>query len=100
LDQREVEKLHNEELRNLYSSQSIIRKIKSRRMRWVGHVAQRGDEECIKDIGGIARRKETTSKTKNTSTLALRVVGGDEKGSLEPQTVKYGHEAHGIQTRE
>jgi hypothetical protein len=32
-------KLHNEELHNLYTSLSIIRMIKSRRMRWVGHVA-------------------------------------------------------------
>jgi hypothetical protein len=32
-------KLHNEELHDLYSSSSIIRIIKSRRMRWVGHVA-------------------------------------------------------------
>jgi hypothetical protein len=31
-------KLHNEELRDLYSSLSIIRIIKSRRMRWAGHV--------------------------------------------------------------
>jgi hypothetical protein len=27
----------------------------------------------------------------NTSTLALRVVGGDEKGRFESETVKYGH---------
>jgi hypothetical protein len=33
-------KLHNEELHNLYSSASIIRVIKSRRMRWAGHVAR------------------------------------------------------------
>jgi hypothetical protein len=33
-------KLHNEELRNLYSSPSIIRIIKSRRMRWAGNVAR------------------------------------------------------------
>jgi hypothetical protein len=33
-------KLHNEELRDLYSSPSIIRIIKSRRMRWEGHVAR------------------------------------------------------------
>jgi hypothetical protein len=32
-------KLHNEELHDLYSSPSIIRIIKSRRMRWTGHVA-------------------------------------------------------------
>jgi hypothetical protein len=36
-------KLHNEELRSLYSSPSIIRMIKSRRMRWVGHVARMGE---------------------------------------------------------
>jgi hypothetical protein len=35
-------KLHNEELHNLYSSPSIIRTIKSRRMRWSGHVARMG----------------------------------------------------------
>jgi hypothetical protein len=38
-------KLHNEELHNLYSSRSIIRIIKSRRMRWVGHVARMGRRE-------------------------------------------------------
>jgi hypothetical protein len=31
-------KLHNEEIHNLYSSPNIIRMIKSRRMRWAGHV--------------------------------------------------------------
>jgi hypothetical protein len=36
-------KLHNEELRDLYSSPSIIRIIKSRRMRWAGHVARMGE---------------------------------------------------------
>jgi hypothetical protein len=33
-------KLHNEELHDLYSSPSIIRIIKARRMRWAGHVAR------------------------------------------------------------
>jgi hypothetical protein len=32
-------KLHNEELRNLFSLPSIIRMIKTRKMRWAGHVA-------------------------------------------------------------
>jgi hypothetical protein len=35
-------KLHNEELHNLYFSQNIIRMIKSRRIRWAGHVARMG----------------------------------------------------------
>jgi hypothetical protein len=35
-------KLHNEELHNLYSSTSIIRMIKSRRMKCAGHVARKG----------------------------------------------------------
>jgi hypothetical protein len=37
-------KLHNEELRDLYSSPSIIRIIKSRKMRWAGHVARMGEK--------------------------------------------------------
>jgi hypothetical protein len=36
-------KLHNEELHGLYSSPSIIRVIKARRMRWVRHVARMGE---------------------------------------------------------
>jgi hypothetical protein len=40
-----VEKLHNEELRDLYSSLNIITIIKSRRMRWAGHVARIGEEK-------------------------------------------------------
>jgi hypothetical protein len=36
-------KLHNEELHNLYSSPSVIRMTKSRRMRWGGHVARMGE---------------------------------------------------------
>jgi hypothetical protein len=37
-------KLHNEELHDLYSSPSIIRIIKARRMRWSGHVARIGEK--------------------------------------------------------
>jgi hypothetical protein len=39
----EWRKLQNGELHNLYSSPDIIRQIKSRRMRWVGHVAHMGE---------------------------------------------------------
>jgi hypothetical protein len=57
-------KLRSEELHNLYSSPSIIRRIKSSKMRWTGNVAhiERGGM-CL-DIGGEARKKETTRKTK------------------------------------
>jgi hypothetical protein len=37
-------KLHNEGLHNLYSSPDIISQVKSRRMRWAGHVARVGEE--------------------------------------------------------
>ena len=36
--------MHNEELNDLYSSPNNVRVIKSRRMRWVGHVAHTGEE--------------------------------------------------------
>jgi hypothetical protein len=42
--------LHNEELHGLYSSPSIIRVIKTRRMRWAGHVACMGDVRCAYNI--------------------------------------------------
>jgi hypothetical protein len=38
----EVENLHNKKLRNLYSPPSLIRMIKSRRMKWEGYVARMG----------------------------------------------------------
>jgi hypothetical protein len=41
----EWRKLHDEELRDLYSSPSTIRIIKSRRMRWAGHVARLGEKK-------------------------------------------------------
>jgi hypothetical protein len=40
----EWRKLHNEELHDLYSLPSIIRIMKSRRMRWAGHVARMGEK--------------------------------------------------------
>jgi len=42
-ENRELRKLHNEELNDLYSLPNIVQVIKSRRMRWVGHVAYIGE---------------------------------------------------------
>jgi hypothetical protein len=39
----ECRKLHNEELHNFYSSPNIIRRIRSRKMRWAGNVARMGE---------------------------------------------------------
>ena len=40
-------RLHNEEINVLYSSPNIVRVIKSRRVRWVGHVARMGEERGV-----------------------------------------------------
>ena len=48
--------MHDEELNDLYSSTNIVRVIKSRRMRWVGHVARMGEERRVYSkpvIGGV-----------------------------------------------
>jgi hypothetical protein len=47
----------------LYSSPNINRRIKSRRMRWAGHVARMGDES-VQGFGVKSLKKETTWKTK------------------------------------
>jgi hypothetical protein len=75
-------KLHNDELHSLYSSQNIVRIIKSRRMRWVGHVARMGEGRGVyrvlvgrpegkRPLGRPWRRWEDNIK------LALRDIGID-----------------------
>jgi hypothetical protein len=75
-------KLHNEELHNLYCSPSIIRMIKSRSMRWAGHVAQMwanrnayrilvGNPEGKRQVGRPRRRWVDDVK------MDLREIGWD-----------------------
>ena len=42
-----MKEIHNEELNDLYSSPNMVRVIKSRRMRWAGHVARMGEERAV-----------------------------------------------------
>jgi len=54
-----MEETHNEELNDLYSSTNIVRVIKSRRMRWAGHVARMGEERgCIRSCLGNRRERD------------------------------------------
>jgi hypothetical protein len=46
----EWRKLHNEEFHILYSSRNVIRKIKSRRMKWAGYVARVGEERIVHKV--------------------------------------------------
>jgi hypothetical protein len=79
-------KLHNDELHSLYSSPNIVRVIKSRRMRWTGHVARmregRGVYKVLvrkpegkRPLGRPRRRWEDNIK------MNLRKIGIDSAGS-------------------
>jgi hypothetical protein len=73
-------KLHNEELHNLYSSPNIIRIIRSRRMRWAGHVARMGEKRnaCRSLIGkpeGNRQLGRPGSRWEDNNILNLRSDG-------------------------
>ena len=46
----EQRKLHNEELDDLYSLPNTVRVVKSRRMRWAGHVARMGEDRRVQRV--------------------------------------------------
>jgi hypothetical protein len=56
-------KLHNEEIHSSYPTPYIITMIKSRRMRWVRHVARGEDEKCEQTFVWKASREEASRKT-------------------------------------
>jgi len=60
----EWRRLHNAELNDLYSSPNIVPVIKSRRVRWAGHVARMGEERGVyRFLVGKTGGKETTGET-------------------------------------
>ena len=54
--------LHNEEINDLYSSPNTVRVIKSRRMRWAGHVARMGVERGVERVLVGKSEKDTTGE--------------------------------------
>jgi hypothetical protein len=60
----EWRKLHNEELNDLYSSPNIVRVVKSRLMRWAGHVARMWEERGVhRVLVGKPEGKEAVGET-------------------------------------
>jgi hypothetical protein len=53
LSDRRLEKQHNKKLRNIYTSPSVIRKVKTRKVRWAGNVAQTARKKKIKKRRGM-----------------------------------------------
>jgi hypothetical protein len=75
-------KLHNDELHSLYSSLNVVRVIKSRRMRWVGHVARRGEGRGVyRVLVGRPESKRPLERPrrrwKDNIKLDLREIGID-----------------------
>jgi hypothetical protein len=61
----EWRKLHNEKLRDLYPSPSIIRIIKPRRMRWAGHVARMADKNAYRLLVGKPEGKRPLGRPRS-----------------------------------
>jgi hypothetical protein len=76
----EWRKLCNEELRDLYSSPSIIRIIKSRKMRWAGHVERMGEKKsAYRLLVGKPERKRPLGRTRRRWVDNIRIDLGKVK---------------------
>jgi hypothetical protein len=70
----EWRKLHNEELHNFYSSPDIVRQVKSKRMRWAGHVARMGEERKVyKVLVGKSEGKRPLGRPRRRCENGLRM---------------------------
>jgi hypothetical protein len=81
-------KLHNEELHNLYSSPSIIRMIKSRRMRWARHVARMGAKRNAYSIlvgnpEGKRPLRRPRRRWVDNIKMDLREIGWDDRDWID-----------------
>ena len=75
----EWRKLHNEELRDLYSLPNIVQVVKSRRMRWAGHVARMGEERGVhRVLAGKPEGKRPLGRPRREDNIKmdLQEVGG------------------------
>ena len=77
----EWRKSHNEELRDLYSLPNTVRVVKSRRMRWAGHVARMGEGRGVhRVLVGKPEGKRTLGRPRrrweDNIKMDLREVGG------------------------
>jgi hypothetical protein len=71
----EWRKLRNEELHDLYSSQSVIRMIKLRRVRWVGHVSRMGKKRNTYRLSmGKTERKRPLERPRQRWWIILRWI--------------------------
>jgi hypothetical protein len=74
----EWRKLHNKELHDLYFSPSIIRIIKSRRMRWAGHVARMGEKRnAYRLLVGTPERKRLLGRPRRRWVDNIRMDLGE-----------------------
>jgi hypothetical protein len=74
--------VHNEKLHGLYSSPHIIQVIKSRRMRWAGHVARKGKDK-VHTVFVIG-------KLESQRTLGLYKRGWENNIKMDLQTMEWG----------